>query len=454
MNSKPLWMLLAFSLLLHSTTHLAASETPERVIGTRIDEGLQWLLTLKGSVDEKDYFLVASSQDGMVNVAHSALTTATFVMYAKTYTSDKYDSLIRSSLEFILSMQNTTRGDFAPFYHPSTKSRVEYGEMYYLNSYILASLAFSAFHMRMARSSPSDVDYYATVISSIQICFDNLHPTHQGSDGSWRYLYSGDRYVAEIDTNGMTLTALLYTATYLTLWGDRSQADRYIDWAEKTKDWILSMQEDAVGSWGYGGFYQNGEKSLQSAVSNARAIFGLTTYLRLIDSLVDRQTILPSLGTVRSSLVLWEDGFFKKMVDRFNGPFSTRDSEGGEEYPKSTKAAACSMIAFVEIWVVHGDSKFLNHAKALYSWLIGNNEGGSDLQMDVRLEGRGFVNGFSSTGVLDEGVDLESNAQSISALLYGNWIDIPEFPSSKSITFVLTVCLSLILLSRRIRRRD
>ncbi len=450
---KYLVPLLTASLILSTHTHVPAATAAEIRIDTRIDQGLQWLVSLQ-STSGQAYFRDPSSPSGTVNVAQTGIATTALVMYDKTHSSDRYDVQIKDSLNFILSMQNTTRGDFACFFDTRTGQGVSGEEMYYLNAYILEALAFSAFQLRIARSSTRDTAYYDTVISSVQACFDRLQKTYQESDGGWYYRYPGGDRDAELDANGMTLTALLYTATYLQLWGDQSKAAQYREWAENTKDWIMSTQGTDPGSWGYGGFYQNSRRDLQDVVANARGVFGLTTYLRLIDSLIDRSTAMSRKETIRSGLVLWEESFFREISDEFRGPHQARTGQGVTAYPKSTGAAAASMIAFVEIWVVHGDSKFLDWSKALYMWLTGENEGGVDLQSDARSGGAGFANGFTSPGVVDQEAGLEANALAVSALLYGNWIDIPEFRHTSSVLTVLLAVLVLVLTYRRFSCRN
>ncbi len=212
---------------------------------------------------------------------------------------------------------------------------------------------------------------------------------------------------------------------------------KYTDYAQKTISWISKMQENDSSHWGYGGFYETEERSIQYTSSNAIVIFSLTTYLRLISILNENPQ--PTTHQVREMITLWESEYLTPIVDEYSGTSHSRSNGGIIQYPKETISTAMCLRAMAETWVVHGDSKFSSWCEPLYTWVIGNNEAGINLQQE---EGY-FIEGFNNPQILRNETNIRVNAYTTAAFIYTKWINIPEIPHYSFIPYMI---LSLLLL--------
>jgi len=416
-------------------------------IDVRIENGLEWVLG-----QEIDYLLgsrafvsaVSTKPDKYrIYVDENSMAASAFAMYHKVYTSEKYDQKLRAALTFIMAAQ-TAEKDFYHYWNMTTRKWNHHGKLYYWNAYAVEGLAFSAFHMRLSATLESEKIIFNRAENAAAACIEEWHERSQQPDGRWIFSYSDAADHAEVDENGMILTALLYLALYERYWGDQENARTYTDWAEKTAVWILSRQEKDSSSWAYGGFYHDESESIQYTDSNGRAIFGLTAYLRTINSLT-RQTE-PTFSHVRSSIHVWADNFLLELFDSYWGISWYRTRSGITSYPKQVFRAAEVMKALIEAWIVLGDFKFQYYASRVYDWITGMNENSIDLQqaLNRKSKGGGFYIGINANGSVEEESNLETTATATGAFIYGRWIAIPEFPNHAfSLLMLLTLIITL-----------
>jgi hypothetical protein len=449
---------LGFLLLILTLTTVAPINATGVDIDTRITKGFDWILC-----QETEYFpgsrafvsAVTSEPDRYrIYVDENAIAASALVMYHKVFSSKKYDDKLKSALRFIMAAQ-TSEKDFHHYWNMTTHKWNEEGKFYFWNAYALEGLAFAAFHMRLSSTLESEKSFYDQARKTAVACIEKWHDESQQPDGRWALSYPDTENHAEIDENGMILTALLYLALYELNWGDHDKMRTYTDWAQKTVIWILSRQEKSKSSWGYGGFYHDEIDNMQYTDSNGRAMFGLTSYLRTISSLTNQ--IEPTFSNVRASIYVWSDNFLLKMIDNDWGAYWYRTSLDVTKYPKQVYRAAELMRALVEIWIVLGDMKFVDYASNLYHWMTGTNEEGIDLQQALNRKSTngGFYIGINANGSVENDSNVETTATATGAFIYGRWITIPEFSRNRSALLVIP-SLSVILCvaySRKLRRR-
>jgi hypothetical protein len=416
-------------------------------IDTRITNGVDWILGQEAEyVPGSRAFVSAVTSDPgrhRIYVDEDSMAASVFTMYHKVYTSKKYDEKLMEALTFMMAAQ-TTGKDFYQYWNMTTGKWSGKGKLFYWNAYAVEGLAFSAFHMRLSTTVNSQEEFYDQAKNAAATCIEEWHGKSQQSDGRWVFGYPDENDHAEIDANGMILTALLYLSLYELHWGDRAKMTTYYNWAEKTVLWILNRQERNKSSWAYGGFYDDETNNAQHTDSNGRAMFGLTTYLRAINSLTNQTE--PMFSNIRLSIHIWANNFLLKMVDGKWGVYCYRTMSGTTEYPKQVYRAGELMRALVEIWIVLGDLKFEGYASKLYGWITGINEKNVDFQKALNLKSNhgGFYVGINSDGTLDNYSNVETTATVTSAFIYGRWITIPEF-SRNSLTFLIPLTFLVVL---------
>jgi hypothetical protein len=442
-------------LILSMVTPVAAAGAN---IDTRIVNGFDWILgqEIEYSQGSRAFISAVYSKPDRyrIYVDENAIAASAFTMYQKVYTSNKYDEKLRSTLAFIMAAQ-TTEKDFYHYWNMTTRKWNEKGKLFYWNAYAVEGLAFAAFQMRLSTTLDSEKIFFNQARNAAVACIEEWHGKSQQSDGRWIFSYPDANDHAEIDENGMILTALLYLALYELHWGDRGNMRTYTDWAEKTALWILSRQEMKKSSWAYGGFYHDETNNAQYTDSNGRAMFGLTSYLRTITSL--RNQTEPTFSNVRASIYVWSDNFLLKLVDSNWGPYWYRTKSEVAKYPKQVYRAAELMRTLVEVWIVLGDLKFEDYALNIYNWITGINEKSIDLQqaLNRKSEDGGFYIGINANGSIENDSNLETTATATSALIYGRWITIPEFPDY-SLHLVIPLVLMILCLTRctKLRRPE
>lgn len=406
----------------------------ETDILTRINKNMEWLQAHKTVTTLGAYYSHTSEDNAIIDVAGNSAVAYMFTMYTKLMPTRKNLPEILELLNFIL---NAKKGEyFYPYYNTSGRGWISKPQPYHKNSEILQNLAFISFHLRLESQilTEDEKELLDEIVESLESLVDELAKTSSTGNGAWKFKYTNEDFEAKLRENSEVLVALLHIAAYESRWGSLEQADSYRKYLQETARWILEMQERNPPQWGYGGFYETEEKSNQSTISNAIAIFSLTTYLRLI-SLLDESPD-PTIQEVREAIILWEENFMNRMVDEYGGPHQARDKNGVKEYPKELLAASLSLRAMAETWVVHGDSKYRRWCITIYEWITGENEARKDLQSDDGF----YLNGFPTLNILGGTADIASNAYTTASLIYAEWINIPEF-SRQTLYPLLTLIL-------------
>jgi hypothetical protein len=400
-------------------------------LNDRIEAAANWISTKKAS--EFKGFL--NINENKLYVEENALTLLALTLYRKTLTSNRYDEEIEAALSFILSSQETLKKDYRHYYDLNTGNWGSSGKLFYWNAYVIEVLSYSSFQLRFyGNLNESEIAYCSQAIASVK-SFLNAWKNYQKSDGSWFFEYE-NKTGAKLSENSALLTSLLYLALYEHFWGSNLEALKYAESAEKTLDWILSLQEINPESWGYGGFYQNKEKNLQDAYSNAKAAFALNSYLRVTPSL--KEDFKLKYYKVRDALTLWVEEFVEKMLDEYYGVYHSRGLLGIIKYPKGVPQTSLMVTALVETWIDMGDLKYRDLAEKMLNWIIGENEIKKDFQ---NVQG-GFYEGIKKNQMLINQLSLTTTALTLTALINCVLIGIPEISHIQPVlTLVLTATL-------------
>ena len=407
-------------------------------LNERVEAAANWILTRKTA--KISGFLTINENKSYVE--ENALIILALTLYHKTFTSNRYDKEINEALNFILSSQDASKKDFHQYYDLEMNKWGPSGKPFYWNAHIIEAVSYAAFQMRYyGNLNESELIYWNQAISSIN-SFLSILEENQENDGGWIFEYE-NTCEAKLSENSALLTGLLYLALYEHFWGDEIKALKYTSLAEKTLDWILNLQEFNPESWGYGGFYQTKERKLQDAYSNAKAVFALNSYLRVIPSL--KEDFKPKYYKVREALTLWVKEFIEKMIDEYYGVYNARSSLGIIKYPKSVASASLMINALVETWIDMGDLKYRDLASNLLKWLIGENEFKKDLQS---FQG-GFYTEIQKTQVSTQ-LSLTTTALALSALINCILIDISEIHFIQPI-LILTLIITLFMKRKKLK---
>ena len=211
---------------------------------------------------------------------------------------------------------------------------------------------------------------------------------------------------------------LMHLAAFEYYWGSRSVAETYAQYSRRIADWLMGLQEESSSGWGYGGFYSNESRSLESTLQNALAVFGINGYYKGASLLLSNQHI--SLEGLRTVMRNWARGYVEKIMDAWGGVSYGRNSSGLISYPKLTQATSAALAAMVDVWIDLGPPVFWNDSSRLYGWVIGGNERSADLQTDAG----GFYAGLDSHGIM-AGTDLTTTALTLYSLIRAQYVSIP-----------------------------
>ncbi len=418
-----------------------ADANGEQDILFRIDNALDWISDYEIVTEQGSYYLLTG--ETIVDITDNSVIAYLFAMHTKLVSTDEDISNIRELLQFLLSAYADTNS-FHPHYDTETSQWIPaHLGLHYSNAEILQNLAFVAFHLHLQDHllTQADEEIVDECIEKVKNVVD-AHQSIQTGDGGWTFSFD-DRENAELKENSEILAALLYVAAYEKNWGDAAEADHYTFLAQKTALWILDNQETVSTQWGYGGFYQTKSKSIQTYKDNAIAVYGLTSYLRLITFLTDNPN--PTIQMVRESIVLWEQDYLKAVTDGYGGPSYFRENSHLQFYPKTTANNALCLRAMVEVWVVHGDPKYREWTSTLYEWITGNNEANHDFQDEQGY----FIYGFKTTQNIDNNISLKTQAYVTLSLIYAKWINIPEL--THYIIFPLIIIILFLVYHPRTR---
>ncbi len=366
-----------------------------------------------------------------VDIAENSATAYMLAMHTMLIPTREDLPEIQEILKFVFAAK-TEKGGFHPYYDTITQGWLTGPNPHYKNAEILQNMAFTAFNMRLKDRilTEEEKTILDVAIENLQNFFEENQPIIQTDNGAWKLAYRDETLEVKLCENCEILTALLYVAAYEKEWGNLTESVKYAEYAQKTALWILNMQEVEPSHWGYGGFYQTKEDAVQLTYSNAVAIFGLTTYLRVI-SLVDDDPS-PTIHEVRDAIILWEKEYLSQIVDEYGGPRYGRGDLGVTQYPKDILTASLCLRAMSETWVVHGDPKYRGWCITIYEWITGRNEGKTDLQQEKGY----FINGFKALNTVDHESNITINVYTTTSLIYAKWINLQHkhAPTTKSIS--------------------
>jgi hypothetical protein len=228
-------------------------------------------------------------------------------------------------------------------------------------------------------------------------------------------------------------------------------ATKYAGWSQKIAIWLYSLQEKNNSTWGFGGFYSNKGRALQTAFENGLAMYGLNSYYKAASLLL--ADFQPAIAEVRQSMIDWMVGFVERMFDSWGGTQYARTAAGITAYPKTTMAMSSVLQAAADVWINIGPSVYWSDSQRLYNWITGNNERSIDLQSATNIEGEGggFYEGIWQNGTVT-GSDLGLSALALYAIVRAAFVSIPgKYPvpefSSWYANAILVLALILVFLT-------
>jgi hypothetical protein len=421
-------------------------------IAARIERGMSWVLKQTVEYQKNKYCFTSGTgkpDEGEVSSEDNARVALSLSSYHMYLTSDKHDAWLKASLEFVLESQAVTR-DFHRYYDTKKGQWVSSGSFYFWNAHIVALLVQTAFTMRRLPEGFVGHEFWDRIIQSVESCIDSWMESNMRTDGSWILVYPDSRPVQTGDV-GMILNALSCLSGYEKMWKNGDKADGYSKAAQRTCGWVVSKQEMNPSSWGYGGYYDDDSRKVQTALSNGRAMFGLLSYWAFIGLTIPD----PDYDLLRKSMIAWTEGFVAKMTDHYGGPGEGRTELATFLYPKKTLAAAEFIRDLTLIWVNLGGARYWSLAEMTYKWLVGSNEMSIDLQQmnDTDTMNGSFFSGIENDTYMDQKSTIETTSQCIDAMLNAMSIHIPELSHPYSMTFLI-VAASSVLLSLKRRKRN
>jgi len=423
-------------------------------IMTRIERGTNWILAqaVEYKEDRHGFMREAEGTDERKLYCEDNSRVAwTLSNYHLDFTSAKHDRWLKAAVEFVLEGQAGT-WDFHRYYDVKRNEWFLSGSFYYWNAHIMAMLAQTAFLMRKLPQMTNEHEFWDRVVQRITLCINSWIGASMRPDGSWIFAYPEPRQTRTEDV-GMMLNALSCISGYEQKWGDRNRAEMLSKAAQKTCEWILLQQEMDRSSWGYGGFYDDNSKALQTTLSNGRTMFGVLAYWTFIGLTEPR----PDYEGLRKRMIAWTGDFALRLMDSHGGPGEGRTQALVRIYPKRTLAAAELIRDLALIWVDLGGSYYWSLAERSYCWLVGKNEMTLDMQQvnNTGATRGGFYAGIENSTDVNKKSTTEVTAQCVEAMLHAMSIDIPEFPSVRySEIFAISVMAILILRAGGRKRRQ
>jgi len=326
---------------------------------------------------------------GLVALALSA--------YQETHYTQEFYSDLKMSAEFIENSQ-TDSGDFHEYYDLASQTWIHGGQLYYWNPYAMMGPAYAAFVI--TNQAQSEKTYWAGVIDRLRACADSWIPLRQAADGAIIFSFPDGSTKADVAANAALLASLIHIALFEYYWGDRNLATRYARWSEKIAGWLYSFQEKNNSTWGYGGFYIDGSRTIQRAFENGLILFGLNSYYKAASLLLSG--FEPSIPDLRQMMIDWMVGFVERMFDSWGGAQYARTASGTTLYPKTVMAVSSVLQAAVDVWINIGPEVYWNDSQRLYDWITGGNELSVDLQSAANLAGMvgGFYEGIGQNGTM------------------------------------------------------
>jgi hypothetical protein len=384
---------------------------------------------------------------GLVALALSA--------FQESHYSQEFYSDLKTSVEFVEAARSGS-GDFFEYYDLATQAWVHGGHLYYWNPYAMLGPTYAAF--TITNQVQSERTYWAGVIDRVRACVDYWVPRLQKPDGSILFSFPDGPARADIASNAALLVSLIHLALFEYYWGDRTLATRYGVWSQKIAGWLYSLQEKNNSTWGFGGFYSNKSRLIQTAFENGLVLFGLNSYYKAASLLLT--DLQPSLPDLKQAMIDWMVGFLERMFDLWGGTEFARAAAGITSYPKTTVAMSSVLQAAVDVWINIGPRVYWDDSQKLYKWITGNNERSIDLQSASNIIGEpgGFYEGIGQNGTMTYS-DLGISAFALYAIVRAAFVSIPgEYPvpefSGAYAIVALTLILALAVISLRRRPKQ
>lgn len=358
--------------------------------------------------------------------------------YQQTHNSEEFYQDLKTAIEFLHRAQTSTR-DFYEYYDVANNTWVLSGQLYYWDAYALMGAAYGAGEYAAIGEFPAEKQYWADVVNMLRLCVDTWLPSAQLPEGAIMFSFPDGSSRVDVAANAAMLSALVHIALFEYSWGDSGLAAKYARQAQLIAQWLYSMQERNLTSWGRGGFYTNSTQTFQLTFENGLAMLGLNAYFKAL-GLFEKSlpSAEPSIPELRQTMMNWTLSFVEKTLDSWNGPQYGRSAVGLVPYPKLSLDAASLLQALVDVWISIGSPSVMcdypecywAEAARVYNWLAGSNELSLDLQQakDVRGGGGGFYAGIEKSGAVTDSV-LATTALALFAMVRASYIQIPEFTS-------------------------
>ncbi len=380
-------------------------------------------------------------------VEDQALIALALSDYRSTHNDNRYDDLLKIAANFIMSAR-TPSGDFYEYYTLQTRQWFHAGGLYPWDAYAIAGLAAAAY--KISSKSPNEQAFWLPIEAKLKSSVDSVLSSHR-DDGAWLFRrYGTGAREALTRENAMLLVGLQYLALFEHQWGSSQQAEFYAMLSQQTAGWLFSMQVRDSALPMFGGFPHSDRNSTQVSEENGAVLLGVDTYYLIIGVLVPEPS--PTIWDARRVMADWVDGFARKMRDPSGGPYYGRSSAGLVEYPKTTRAAAWILQAFVDIWINFGGNDYYRDTQKPYDWIVGANELAADLQGATSISGApgGFYASILS-GTLNKASTTDVVASALYAFVRAAFILIPEFPrGTGGILLLIALCGVLALKQRRV----
>jgi len=362
------------------------------------------------------------------------------------FTTGFYDNT-KDAVEAVMQLEAPQR-DFYQYYDMHNKTFGPSGKLYYWNAYVIMGLGYAAF--TVTNQVGSEREYWLPIVTKLRALIDDWIPRFQSQSGAVTFSFPGAPDRSDVALNGALLMGLVNVATFEFLWADKGVAAAYSMYSLRIANWLYGLQETNESTWGFGGFYSNSSKKLQTTLQNSFAMFGLNSWYKAVGLLLPKT--YPSLEPMRKVMVAWAKGYEERIADTMGGLPYGRVAVGQINYPETTEAASATLVAMVDVWINLGPPVYWNDSARIYSWLIGHNSQSADLQTS---QGN-FYAGLSDSGLISTS-NLTSTLIALYSFIRAEYVSIPgtypvpEFTSP--VPLLVFVVLGGLVLSLRARRR-
>jgi len=345
----------------------------------------------------------------------NALIALALSAYQETHFTAAFYGDLKDAVQSVVQLQ-TPRGDFCQYYDFQNKTPGRSGKLYYWNAYVIMGISYAAY--AITNQVGPEQAYWLPVINRLRMFIDNWIPRYQTPSGAVTFSFLGKPDATDVALNGALLMGLVNVAAFESLWGDRSVAVTFGRYSQRIANWLYGLQETSETSWGFGGFYSNSSKKLQSTLENGFAMFGLNSFYKAASLLLPK--VYPTLEPMREVMVAWARGYEAKVADIMGGPANGRGAAGLILYPETTQAVSATLVAMVDVWIDLGPREYWNDSARIYSWMIGHNPHSIDLQ----ASDGSFYSGLDGNGLISTS-DLTSTLMALYSFIRAQYVSIP-----------------------------